>query len=288
MFPIRRYWPEERRGPPRRFVWVILVADDTSVTQLDVAAGIVCDIGIVSHEDDRASLGIEFLKEHEDLKRRTGIKITRCLISENHGRIVDQRAGDGHTLHLTTRHLVGLVIESVAQSHSLQGFYRPTETFLGRHIGIVHQRQLHVLHRCRLWQQIIVLKDKTYLAVAQHSTLAFRHCAHGDAIEEIVAARGRVETAELVEKRGLSGTGLTHDGDKLTFIDLERHPTQRVHGFVADQEVTLHIAQLNDDFAIVAIAVIMIIVVHCGFSVLLNQSSFNIEHSTLLSFIIQH
>ena len=57
--------------------------------------------------------------------------------------------------------------------------------------------------------------------------------------------------------------------------------TQRVHGLVADQEVTLHIAQLNDDFTIVAIAVIMIIVVHSGFSVLLNLSSCNIKYSTL-------
>ncbi len=93
-----------------------------TVAQLDVAARIVGDIGVVGHEDDGSALGVELLEEDENLETGSCVEVTRCLIGENHGRVVDQGAGYGHTLHLSTRHLVALVIESLAQSYSLQGF----------------------------------------------------------------------------------------------------------------------------------------------------------------------
>ena len=60
----------------------------------------------MGHEDDGVALLIELLKEYEHLKRRAGIEVTRCLVSQQHGGIVDQGTGDGHALHLSTRHLV--------------------------------------------------------------------------------------------------------------------------------------------------------------------------------------
>ena len=37
---------------------VVRVADDMSVSQFDVATGILGDVGVVGHEDDGASLGV--------------------------------------------------------------------------------------------------------------------------------------------------------------------------------------------------------------------------------------
>ena len=101
---------------------VVCITDDMTISQFDVAARIVGDVWVMSHEDDSSSLGIELLEEYENLETGSGIKITRSLIGENHGRVVHQGSGDGHTLHLSTRHLVALVIESLAQPHSLQSF----------------------------------------------------------------------------------------------------------------------------------------------------------------------
>ena len=109
-----------------------------TVSQLDVAARIVGDVWVVGHEDDGSSLGIELLEEYENLETGSGIEVTRSLIGENHGRVVHQSSGDGHTLHLSTRHLVALVIEALAQAHSLQGFDGTLLALLGCYGRVVH------------------------------------------------------------------------------------------------------------------------------------------------------
>ena len=91
-------------------------------------------------EDDGVPLLVELLEEHEHLERCTGVEVTRCLVGQQHGRIVDQRAGDGYTLHLTTRHLVGLMFQAVAETHGLQRPDSLLATLSGIVVGVVHQR----------------------------------------------------------------------------------------------------------------------------------------------------
>ena len=100
-------------------VWVRGVFSYLAVTEDDVAGGILCDFWVVGDEDDGASLGMKLLEEDKNLERRTRVEITGCLISQDDGWIVHQGAGDSHTLHLTTRHLIGFMVETVAQSYCL-------------------------------------------------------------------------------------------------------------------------------------------------------------------------
>ena len=178
---------------------IVGITDDMTISQLDVAARIVGDVWVVGYEDDGSSLGIELLEEYENLETGSGIEVTRSLIGENHGRVVHQSSGDGHTLHLSTRHLVTLVIESLAQAHSLQGFDGTLLALLGSNGRIVHQWQLHILHTGSLWQKVVVLEDETNLAVAEDGTVVAAHLSYADTIQIVFTTGWRVETSQLIQ-----------------------------------------------------------------------------------------
>ena len=52
----------------RKDVVIIGIADDVSVAQFDVAAGILGDIRVVGYEDDGSALGVELLEKYKNLK----------------------------------------------------------------------------------------------------------------------------------------------------------------------------------------------------------------------------
>ena len=71
------------------------------------------------------------------------------------------------------------MLQAVAQAHALEGGHGALATLAGAHPCIVHERQLHVEHSGGLGQQVVVLKHKAYLVVAQAGQLVLAHGAHG-------------------------------------------------------------------------------------------------------------
>ena len=198
----------------------------------------------MGYEDDGSALGIELLEENQNLKAGSRIQVTRCLVGKNHGRIVHQCSGDGYTLHLSTRHLVALMIESLAQSYSLQSFDGTLLAFFCADGRIVHQWQLYILYARGLRQEIVVLEDEANLAVAQDSSVVAAHLAHAHAIQVIFTLGRGVEAAQLVEQGGFAGTRLTHNGDELALVDLEAYAFQGVDGFITHKKVAANIVEL--------------------------------------------
>ena len=178
---------------------IIGIADDVAVAQFDVAAGIFGDIRVVSYEDDGSALSVELLEKDKNLETGSRVQVTRCLVGENHSRIVHQCTGDGYTLHLSTRHLVALMIESLAQSYSLQSFDGTLLALFCADGRIVHQWQLYILYARGFRQEIVVLEDEANLAVAQDGSVVAAHLAHAHAIQVIFTLGRGVETAQLVE-----------------------------------------------------------------------------------------
>ena len=130
---------------------------------------------------------MQFLEEHQHLERRTRVEVSRGLVSQEDGRTVHQCAGNGYTLHLSARHLVALVIQTVAQSYGLQCLDSSLTAFPRRVLAVVHQGQFHVLHGRRLGQQVVVLEHEANLLVAQPGPLVLRHLPHGNAVQEILS-----------------------------------------------------------------------------------------------------
>ena len=113
---------------------------DLPVAQHDVAAAVLGYFGIVCHEDDSTSFGMQLLEQYQNLERGTGVQITRGFVCQDNRGIVHQGAGDGYALHLSAGHLIGLMLQSVAQSYGLQGFDGAPPPFGSRDGGVVHQR----------------------------------------------------------------------------------------------------------------------------------------------------
>ena len=219
---------------------------DLSVAEEDVAGAVLRDFGVVGHEDDGVALVIEFLEEDEHLERGAGVEITRSLVGQDDGGVVDEGARNGHALHLTAGHLVGLVVETFAEADSPEGAYGTFAAFGRLDLGIVHEGQLDILDGCGLGQEVIVLEDEANLAVAELGTLVLAHLAYGHTVEEVFAGRGSVETSELVEQGGFAGTRGALNGDELAFINLEGHPAEGVDNLVADLEVAAHVLEFDD------------------------------------------
>ena len=158
------------------------------VAQRDIAAAVLGDLRVVGHEYDGTSLGMQFLEKNQYLERGTGIEISGRFIGEDDGGVVYQRPGDGDTLHLSSGHLVAFMHQAVAQTYGNQRFDCFLVSF-GCTVGrIVHQGQLHVLDRCRLRQQVVVLEDEPDFAVAQGGAGVLTHRADRCAVEVIFSA----------------------------------------------------------------------------------------------------
>ena len=78
-----------------------MVTGDYSVADCDDAMGKLCDIGLVGHDDDCVSLGVEIVEEGHDLVAGFGVKISGGFVGEDDGRFVDKGTSDGDSLALT-------------------------------------------------------------------------------------------------------------------------------------------------------------------------------------------
>ena len=102
-----------------------------TVAQVDVSAAVFGNLRVMGNEDDGVSLTVELLKQHKHLERGSCVQVTRCFVSQQHGRVVDQRPGYGYALHLSARHLVRLMFQAVAKPYGLQGLDGPLAALRG-------------------------------------------------------------------------------------------------------------------------------------------------------------
>ena len=142
---------------------------------------------------------MQFLKQYQDLERSACIQVTGCLVRKDDCRIIDQRTGDGYTLHLSAGHLIGFVFQPFAQSYGLQRLNGAPPPFGSADSRIIHQREFYIFHSSRLWQQIVTLEDKAYLSVAQYGTLRFAHGTYRDSIQQIFSAGRCVEATQRIQ-----------------------------------------------------------------------------------------
>ena len=161
------------------------------VAQRDIAAAVLGDLRVVGHEYDGTSLGMQFLEKNQYLERGTGIEISGRFIGEDDGGSFTSARAMATTLHLPAGHLVALIHQAVAQTlYGNQRFDCFLVSFrLHCKDGIVHQGQPpHVLDRCRLRQQVVVLEDEPDFAVAQGGAGVLTHRADRCAVEVIFSA----------------------------------------------------------------------------------------------------
>ena len=104
-----------RRRRPR-----CVVALDQAVDDANRAMGEGRHLGVVRHQDHGDPLGVELLEHPQDFHAGVRVEIAGRLVGQDQRGMIDQRAADGHPLLLSARHLRGLVLGPVGQSHPRQ------------------------------------------------------------------------------------------------------------------------------------------------------------------------
>src|SRR5665647_3564959 len=118
------------------------IARDQSVADADDALRVQGHFLLVRDDDDGVAPVGKALEQRHDFRAGLGIEISRRLVREQDGRLVDERAGDGDALALSAGKFVRLVMHAVGQADAGQRFKRELPPFLRRN-ACVNQRQFH-------------------------------------------------------------------------------------------------------------------------------------------------
>ena len=196
-------------------------------------------------EDHRIPLLVELLEEAQHLPSRAGVQGASGLVGQDDGGVPRQGPGDGHPLLLAAGELAGQVLPLLGKAHPPQGADRPLPALLGGDTG-VQQGQLHVLLHGQLWDQVVLLEDKTQHFVPDFRLLVVIHSRDVGAAQVVGAGGWHVQTADDVHGRGLAGSGLAHDGHELSWVDGDIHPVQGMDLLGAHLVDLIDIFQLDE------------------------------------------
>ena len=121
-----------------------MVACDNTITDCDDAVSEFGDVGLVRDHDDGIALGVKFVEERHDLVTGLGVEVSRGLVGEDDGRMVDEGAGDGDTLALTTGQLIWFVHHTGTKVDGFKYSFGSGSAFGGGG-AVVDQGQLDVV-----------------------------------------------------------------------------------------------------------------------------------------------
>jgi hypothetical protein len=167
---------------------------------------------------------------------RLRVEVARRLVGEQQRRLVDERPRDRDTLLLAAGELIRMMLGPIGEAHRRQRIHRQLASLRRRLHGTrIQQRHLDVLHRRRPRQQIEALEDEPDLRIANVRQLIARQLRDIAPVQHERARRRTIETAEDVHHRRFPRSRRPRDRDKLSRLDLERDPAQRMHGVLAER-----------------------------------------------------
>ena len=210
----------------------IAVADDLAVFEPDDARRIsVRKLGVVRDHDDEPRLGDLFEKVH-DLDAGRAVERAGRLVGKNDLGVVDQRTRDRNALHLTAGKLIGQLLDLLGKPDLCESFSR-TPVALGA--ADAGQRQSHrdVVQNGHVRNEVVTLKDKTYPEVAVCVPIDVLVDLGRHAVDQQIARRIAVETADDVEERGLAAARLSQHGHEFGVAEFEVDALERADDAVA-------------------------------------------------------
>ena len=171
--------------------------------------------GVVGHHHDGLAPVIQHLKQSQNIVSGCPVQISGRFIAEQKPRIRDQGAGNRHALLLAARELRRFVFRPAAETDDFEnGFYALTPIRFGQ--GRKQQRKFHIPRRGQRGHQIVELKDKTDIARTPGCELSGRHPVDPRVLDKDFAPIRTVQTADKIEKRGLSRSRWAHQGQKIS------------------------------------------------------------------------
>ena len=205
---------------------------DDAVGEVHRARGVLGrQLRVVGDHDDQAILG-DLREQVHDLHGSMGIQGAGGLVGQHDLRVVDERAGNGHPLHLAARELARLLVQVLGQAHGCQGLLGAA-----RALGLPHARQrqcqLHVLQDGLVRNEIVALEHEPYAVVAEGVPVAILVAVGGDAVDDHVAGVVVIQAAHHVQKRCLARARRAQNRHELVVAERDGDVVQGHLGEVA-------------------------------------------------------
>ena len=203
------------------------IRDDPAVPQVDNAGGVpLCQLRIVGDHDHQTVPG-HLPEQIHDLHAGITVQRTGGFVRQQNVRIVHQRPGDGHPLHLAAGKLVRLLVKLFPQPHLLQSLCRPPPSLLLRNAGD-GQRQLHVGQDRLVGNQVIALEDETDGVVPVGVPVPVPVFPGGDAVDHQIPAVIPVQAADDIQQGGLAGAAGTQNSNEFAVPEIQADAVQSV------------------------------------------------------------
>ena len=169
--------------------------------------------------DHKAVFG-HLLQQLHHLNAGVAVQCAGRLVGQQDVGVIDQCAGDGHTLHLAAGHFAGVLVQLIAQSHLLQRLGGAALALCARDAGN-GQGQLHVGQNGLMGDQVVALEHKADGVVAVGVPIAVGVLFGGDPVDDKVTAVVPIQAADDVQQGGLTGAGGAQDGDEFAVAQVQ-------------------------------------------------------------------
>ena len=202
------------------------VTDNFAVEQFDNPGGILIrQFRIVGHHDDQPVFG-HLAQDLHDLEAGFAVQRAGRFVRQQDFRIVDQRTGNRHPLHLAAAELVGLLLQLVPEADLFQRFHSPGTPLLPADAG-KGQGQFHIGQHRLVRNQIIALENKTDGMVPVGIPVPLRKLLRGLSADDQVPGGITVQAADNIQQRGFSAAGRAQDRGKLTLAENQVNAPER-------------------------------------------------------------
>ena len=153
----------------------------------------------VRHHHDGCAFVVQLGEQLHYLLSVLGIEVTRRLVGQDKARFAHHGTCYGHTLLLTARELLWIVLGTMAHVHTAQDVQHPLLTLALGHVQVL-ELQFHVLLHGEFVDEVETLEHEAYASLAQTCALTFLHIGHFLAIERICTGVGVVKQAKDVQQ----------------------------------------------------------------------------------------
>ena len=162
----------------------------------------------------------DLFEDIHDLNTGLSIKSTCRLVGENNIRIIDKSTRDGNTLHLTAGHLGRLLFQLISETDFFQSFCCTFTAFFLADTG-KRKCDLDIRENILMRDQVVGLKYKTDRMVSVCVPVSVFVVFGRSSVDDQITGGVLVETADNVQHRRLTASGLAKDRNKFTVTEAE-------------------------------------------------------------------
>ena len=181
------------------------------------------------HDDGLVHLLIDLAEQVEHQPGVLRIEVRTRLIGKQDVGLVHHRPGDRDPLLLTAREFSREVVLPVEQADLPEDADACLAVLVFGSVLPEHGRKRDVLHHREIEYQREILEDVPELVEPEHGLLVIGEGAYIGPVYHDPAGSGDIQQPQHMQKRGLAASACSHDPEKLSLCNIERHAIQRPH-----------------------------------------------------------